>query len=78
MNIIEKIYLDMLNTDSVAIVKKKYIIIDNVENQVGIETRNTYMNTQSERKYLQSILPESYYTAIISVWGDFPTITESI
>lgn len=77
MDLITKILLQTLTPDSVTIVKKQYVLIDDKEVQVGVDIRNTYMNTNIEREYLQQILPSDYYTAIILIWGDVPTIDET-
>lgn len=76
MELIEKLYLDMLTTDSVCILRKNYVVLNGLETQVGGDTRNSFMNTKTEREYLKEILPEAYYNAVISVWGDIPTIEE--
>ncbi len=76
MEIKEKITLDMLTTDSVSVLKQQYITVDGADIKVGDNARNAYMNTQSERDRLKTLLPEEYYNAIISIWGDTPTVAE--
>ncbi len=76
MEIKEKITLDMLTSDSVSILKQQYITIDGTDIKVGDNIRNAYMNTQTDREYLQKVLPEDYYNAVLAVWGDAPTVTE--
>ena len=76
MEIKEKIILDMLATDSVSVLKQKYITVDGADVKVGENVRNAYMNTQTERELLKEILPEEYYNAVMAVWGDTPTIAE--
>lgn len=76
MDLITKILLQTLTPDSVTIVKKQYTLIDDKEVQVGVDVRNTYMNTNTEREYLQQILPNDYYTAIILIWGGSSTTEE--
>ena len=58
MEIKEKITLDMLTTDSVSILKQQYITVDGTDIKVGDNIRNAYMNTQTEREQLRSVLPE--------------------
>lgn len=76
MDIKTTITLDMLTSDSVSVLKQQYITLDGVNIKVGDNVRNAYMNTQSGREQLKSILPEEYYNAVIAVWGDTPTVTE--
>lgn len=76
MEIKEKIILDMLTTDSVSVLKQQYITVDGTDIKVGENVRNAYMNTQTQRDKLKAELPEEYYNAIMSVWGDTPTVNE--
>lgn len=76
MDIKEKITLDMLTTDSVSILKQQYITINGEDVKIGDNNRNAYMNTQTGREQLKSILPEEYYNAVLAVWGDSPTMAE--
>lgn len=76
MDLITKILLQTLTPSSVTIVKKQYTLIDDKEVQVGVDVRNTYMNTNTEREYLQQILPNDYYAAIILIWGGSSTTEE--
>lgn len=76
MDIKEKITLDRLTTDSVSILKQKYITVDGAEIKIGDNIRNAYMNTASEREMLRDILPAEYYNAVIAIWGEAPTVEE--
>lgn len=78
MEIKEKITLDMLTSDSVSILKQKYITIDGADIKVGDNIRNAYMNTQTDRDILKDVLPEDYYNAVIAIWGDSPTVLEPV
>lgn len=69
---VEKFTIDMLNENSVSIKTERFIEIDGVMTRVGDIIRNAYMNTTKEREQLKNLLPENYYDAIISVWGDTP------
>lgn len=73
MEIKEKITLDMLTSKSVSVLRQRFIEIDGVETQVGGNVRNAYSNDVNSRSFLSQNLPEEYYNAIISVWGDLPT-----
>lgn len=76
MDLITKIFLQALTPDSVTIVQRQYTLINNKEVQVGVDKCNTYMNTDTERMYLQQILPNDYYTAIILIWGGSSSVEE--
>jgi hypothetical protein len=74
MEITEKITLDMLTSDSVSVLKQRFITLDDTETQVGSNIRNAYENSDEGRKLLKSALPSEYYNAVIAVWGDEPTV----
>lgn len=71
----EKISLDCLTPDSVSILRQTF---DEDGNQIGYNQRNAYMNTAQSRSELQQELPEDKYQELISVWGEVPTVDESI
>jgi len=77
MDIKEKITIDMLTTDSVSILKQKFINLDNQDVQIGPNIRNAYVNSTFGREKIQEALPEKFYDAVISVWGNIPTIDET-
>lgn len=72
---IEKITLDCLMSDSVSILKQEF---DDEGNRVGDNQRNAYMNTAQSRAELQQELSEDKYQELLAVWGDKPTVDESI
>ena len=76
MEIKEKITLDMLTSDSVSVLKQQYITVDGTDIRVGENVRNAYMNTQTERNLLKDILPKEFFDAVMTVWGNAPTIAE--
>lgn len=78
MEIKEKIILDMLTSDSVSVLKQQFISVDGTDIKVGENVRNAYMNTQSGRDKLRVKLLEEFYNAVIAVWGNAPTIAESV
>lgn len=78
MDIKEKITLDMLTSDSVSVLKHQYITINETDIKIGGNIRNAYMNSKIERERLKEILPEEYYNAVISVWGDAPTVEKTM
>lgn len=75
MELITKITLDMLTKDSVSVLKQQFLMLNDVEMQVGGNVRNTYMNSTSGREIIAS-LPREYKNAILAVWGDYPTVAE--
>lgn len=78
LEIKEKIILDMLTSDSVSVLKQQFISVDGTDIKVGENVRNAYMNTQSGRDKLRVKLPEEFYNAVIAVWGNAPTVAESV
>lgn len=68
--------VDMLTEDSVSILTQKFIDIDGVTSQVGQNHRKAYVNSQSGRETLQNEQPEEVVNAVLSIWGDTPTIEE--
>lgn len=69
------ITLDALCVDSVSILKQEF---DEDGNQIGYNQRNAYMNTAQSRSELQQELPDDKYQELLSVWGETPTIDETI
>lgn len=78
MELTEKITLDMLTANSVSVVVQKYINYNGIVMPIGDITRNTYMNTVSEREFIKTILPIEYYNAVMAVWGNQATVDEPI
>ena len=74
MEIKEKITLDMLTQNSVSVLRQNFIELNGVETQVGGNVRNAYENDETGREILKNTLPEEYYNAVMSVWGDTPTV----
>lgn len=69
------ITLDALCVDSVSILRQEF---DDEGNQIGYNQRNAYMNTAQSRSELQQELPEEKYQELIAVWGETPTVDETI
>ena len=78
MELTEKITLDMLTANSGSVVVQKYINYNGIVMPIGDITRNTYMNTVSEREFIKTILPNEYYNAVMAVWGNQATVDEPI
>ncbi len=75
MELKEKITLDMLNSESVSVVRQQYLNYNGTEMPVGENKRNSYLNTDEDREILRTSLPENIYNAIIAVWGNQPTVS---
>ena len=78
MDLKEKITLDMLTKDSVSVLRQQFLNYDGVDMQVGGNIRNAYSNNEDDRALLKNILSEEYYNAVMTVWGDNPTVDEPI
>ena len=73
----EKITIDMLTSDSVSIKRQNYIEQDGVIYAVGQPSRKAYSNSIRGRAEIAQELGEPYLSAVMSVWGDTPTIEEA-
>lgn len=78
MELKEKITLDMLTKDSVSVLRQQFLTFNGEEMQVGGNIRNAYMNSESGRQLIRNLLPDEYYNAVMTVWGDNPTVDEPI
>lgn len=73
----EKITLDMLTQESVSVKRQKYVVVEGTEYPIGEPHRKAYVNSTSGRAAVSADLPEAQANAIMSVWGDTPTVDES-
>ena len=73
---IEKITLDRLNENSVSVKKQQYIEQEDLQYEIGKPHRKAYVNSIRGREEVTNELPQAQASAIFSVWGDTPTITE--
>lgn len=71
----EKITLDRLTKDSVSILKQQF---DENGQQVGLNFRCAYMNSESSRAKLQEELPQDKWNDLISIWGDKPIVKDPV
>ena len=74
----EKITVDMLTSDSVSIKKQNFSAVDGTEYPIGEPWRKAYVNSTKGRIELESEINEPYKTAILSVWGNTPTVNDPI
>lgn len=66
----------LLNPNSVSVRKQAYVTVEDAEYPVGDPWRRAYENSIIGRSQVQDDVPELYRTAIFSVWGNEPTVTE--
>lgn len=78
MELITTKAVDMLITDSVSILTRKYVEIDGTTSQVGENHRCAYVNSERGRALLQANEPENVVSAVFAIWGDTPTVVEEI
>lgn len=73
-----KTTLDMLDKNSVSVKKQKYSKIDGVEYAIGQPHRRAYVNSERGRQEVENELEEQYKKAIFSIWGDEPTVDDTV
>lgn len=78
MEIKTRISLDVLNEYSVTVKTQQYIDIEGEELNVGELHARAYPNSERGRAELAEDVPEPYLSAVLSVWGEEPTIDETI
>ena len=78
MELITKIQVDNLTEKSVSILTQTFSNIDGVECQVGNNHRTGYINSTNGRVKLANNVIDPYYSTVIAVWGDAPTVDDSI
>lgn len=78
MDIKTRISLDVLNEYSVTVKTQQYIDIEGEELNVGELHAKAYMNSERGREELAEEVSEPYLSAVLSVWGEEPTVDETI
>lgn len=68
--------IDMLTVNSVSILTQKFMEIAGVKPQVGENHRCAYVNSVSGRKLLEEKEPAHVIAAVMSIWGDTPSVTD--
>lgn len=76
MDIKERKTVDMLTKDSVSILTKKFIKIDEIDTQVGENHRVAYVNSKSGRETLILEQPDEVVNSVLAIWGNEPTIPD--
>ena len=69
-----EISIEGLTTDYVGVVTRKYIDYEGTRYEVGVRHRKAYANSEAGREELFNELREPYYSAVMAVWGDTPTL----
>lgn len=69
-----KTIIESLNEESVSVVKKSIINHEGREYYVGDPHRCSYLNNEQGRALLREQVSDPYYSAIMEVWGDSPTV----
>lgn len=78
MEIKNKISLDALNENSVTVKTQQYIEVDGKALHVGELHAKAYMNSERGREELAEDVPESYLSAVLSVWGEESKVKEEM
>lgn len=78
MEIRTKIYLDALTENSVTVKSQRYIVVEGEEMNIGEIHAKAYPNGEGGRTELMAELPEPFVTAVLAVWGDAPTVEETV
>ena len=78
MDIKTRIYLDMLTENSVTVKTQRYTVMDGEEVNIGEIHARAYPNSERSRAELAEDVPEPYLSAVLSAWGEEPTVDETI
>lgn len=78
MDTIDKYTVDMLSQDSVSISKQTFVDYMGQMFPIGQIWRREYVNSNQGRQQIVEELPNAQVNAIMSVWGDSPTVDESV
>lgn len=73
-----EISLDELTTKSVSVKTINYTTIDGVKYYLGEPHRCAYINSEQGRLDITAELPEPYLSAVMTVWGDEPTVVVTL
>ena len=72
----ERITIEALNGRSVTILRRRYLAAEGVEYQVGPTHASGYDNSAWGRAALAREVAEPYRSAVLTVWGDAPTVPD--
>lgn len=74
----ELITIDELTKNSVSVKREKVIQVEGIEYRVPNPTRKSYVNSINGRIELEKELNEPFINSVLTVWGNEPTIEETI
>ena len=78
MNTVERYALDNLNQDSVSVSKQTFVEYMGQMFPIGQLWRRAYVNSTQGRQQIADELPATQVNAIMVVWGEEPTVDETI
>ena len=70
----EEITLQDLDRDKVNVMRQKYIELEGTSYPIGDIFRRSYANSVNGRKQVQEEIAEPYFSAVMAVWGEEPTV----
>ena len=70
----EEITLQDLDRDKVNVMRQKYIELEGTSYPIGDIFRRSYANSANGRKQVQEEIAEPYFSAVMAVWGEEPTV----
>ena len=70
----EEITLQDLDRDKVNVMRQKYIELEGTSYPIGGIFRRSYANSANGRKQVQEEIAEPYFSAVMAVWGEEPTV----
>ena len=74
----EKITLDNLTEKSVSVLTQQFADLNGQTVQIGENHRTAFVNSEYGRIELKDKLQEPYLSSVLAVWGENPTVTETI
>ena len=73
-----EISIDNLNLYGVSVKTQGYVEIEGTKHYIDKPHRKAYSNSIQGREELRNELAEPYYSAVMAVWGDEPTVILNI
>ena len=74
MEVIKEIVIGLLNKNEAGIIRTNYINYNGKKTQLGDSLRLVYDNSIQDRERIREELEEPYLSAVLSVWGEEPTV----
>ena len=72
----ETITIDALTKNSVSVKRQNTITTEGSTYEIGDPNRCAYTNSAAGREQLAKEVPEPYLSAVMTVWGDTPTVED--